>query len=139
MNIEITQATFEMLQSHATPLVDSVEDVIIKLLNSYEVKGKQKYQKMTKAQATAPLGDLLIKPKKTLKGFKLHLLGVLKDKIESNVFTLNDVYSHCSILQAAYPNNKNIDSAIRAGLQELRDLEYVRFLDGNGMYELLEV
>ena len=139
MKIEVSDAIFSRLQKHATPLVDSVEDVIVKLIDFYDKGNKSQPTQMSRTFAEDMRGDLLQVPPKPLKGFKLHLLGVLKVTLKKRVFSLDDVYAHKSILQAKYPNNNNIKAAIRAGLQELRDLGYVRFIDGNGAYELLDI
>lgn len=57
------------------------------------------------------------------------------EKIDSNAFSLDEVYHFESILAAKYPNNKNVRPKIRQQLQRLRDCGYLLFL-GNGKYQL---
>ncbi len=54
--------------------------------------------------------------------------------IESNVFTLDMIYSFEEELALKYPNNNNIRAKIRQQLQQLRDRGIISFL-GNGCYK----
>lgn len=58
------------------------------------------------------------------------------DKIDKQVFDLNDMYFYENEFSRIYPKNKNIKDKIRQQLQVLRDLSLIEFL-GNGIYKKL--
>lgn len=70
-----------------------------------------------------------------LNGWKKQVF-IFVDKIENQVFSLNDIYKYEVQLSNLYPNNKNIKDKIRQQLQILRDLGLIEFL-GNGEYKKL--
>jgi hypothetical protein len=49
-------------------------------------------------------------------------------------FSLRDVYRHARDLQCLFPNNTEVEAAIRAGLQTLRDASLIEFTDYRGHY-----
>lgn len=55
--------------------------------------------------------------------------------IESDVFTLQEVYKFEGKLSNLYPNNKNIKAKIRQILQVLRDSGTLEFIDNQGNYK----
>jgi type II restriction enzyme len=66
---------------------------------------------------------------------QLTLEGIAK--IESNVFTMEQVWVACSpIAQNRFPQNRHSREKLRQQMQRLRDLGLVLFL-GNGRYERL--
>ena len=67
------------------------------------------------------------------RGWLLEILKCL-DRIPSNEFTLQDVYSFENDLQQIYPSNHHIKDKIRQQLQVLRDQGMVEFL-GRGRYK----
>ncbi len=67
------------------------------------------------------------------RGWLMDVLNYM-NKIESAVFSLEDMYSFESELQIRHPENHNIRPKIRQQLQLLRDKGFVKFL-GNGLYE----
>ncbi len=71
---------------------------------------------------------------KTLKG-KTWVLEVLSciEQIESDYFTLDEVYKFEEKLKLKYPNNNFIKDKIRQQLQVLRDKGYIEFV-GRGKY-----
>ncbi len=71
----------------------------------------------------------------SLKGWKAEIFKCLNE-IQSQVFTLNDVYRFEERLKKIYPENRNIKDKIRQQLQYLRDLGLIEFL-GHGKYRKL--
>jgi len=53
------------------------------------------------------------------------------------VFSLHDVYRRAHDLERFYPRNTEMEAAIRAGLQTLRDAGLIEFLDNRGHYRRL--
>jgi hypothetical protein len=49
-------------------------------------------------------------------------------------FSLGDVYRNRAMLEYLFPDNTEIDAAIRAGLQTLRDADLIEFTDNRGHY-----
>jgi phosphatidylserine/phosphatidylglycerophosphate/cardiolipin synthase-like enzyme len=79
----------------------------------------------------------------TDKGALLHWLTpwqrdifTIIDRLNTDIFNLETMYSHESVLQNIHPNNHHIDAKIRQILQQLRDIGLVRFLD-RGVYKRL--
>lgn len=68
------------------------------------------------------------------------LMDILQciNKIESDDFTLDMVYSFEKELSIKHPNNKNIRAKIRQQLQKLRDCGVIVFL-GNGHYHKIKL
>jgi type II restriction enzyme len=91
-----------------------------------------------------PTKDVIAKWKRTLflrdqrdlrsKGWLLSVMRCI-DRIQQNVFSLQDVYAFEPELMAAYPDNQHIRPKIRQQLQVLRDMNYLIFR-GNGTYQL---
>ena len=71
----------------------------------------------------------------TTKGWILDIMNCI-DKIEKNVFCLDDLYGFESFLQQKHPANKHIKDKIRQQLQFLRDKGYLEFT-GQGRYRLI--
>lgn len=74
-----------------------------------------------------------------LKKFNLDSKGWLIDvmscieKISSSEFTIEQMYSFTSVLQAKHPNNNFVEAKIRQQLQLLRDLGHIKFIS-RGLY-----
>lgn len=66
------------------------------------------------------------------RGWLLNTLNCI-NAIQSETFSLADMYKFENILSAKYPNNHNIKAKIRQQLQFLRDKGFVSFL-GRGIY-----
>ncbi len=58
------------------------------------------------------------------------------ERINKDVFTLEDIYAFEDELSVKYPDNKHIEAKIRQQLQVLRDRGYIAFL-GGGQYKKL--
>lgn len=56
------------------------------------------------------------------------------NRIQSEIFTLNDIYKFEHELALKHPQNNNIKPKIRQQLQILRDDGFIDFL-GNGIYK----
>lgn len=69
------------------------------------------------------------------RGWLLDVLNCLND-IDSNEFSLQDVYSYVEILHQKHINNNNVEAKIRQQLQFLRDKGFIQFL-GRGHYRKL--
>lgn len=70
------------------------------------------------------------------KGWVLDVMKCI-DKIKTNEFSLQDVYSFEHELANLHPENHNIRPKIRQQLQLLRDKRFIKFL-GEGKYEKYE-
>lgn len=68
------------------------------------------------------------------KGWLLDVL-LCVERINKEEFSLVEVYSFESYLQAKHPSNKNVQAKIRQQLQFLRDRKVIEFL-GRGKYRL---
>jgi type II restriction enzyme len=66
------------------------------------------------------------------RGWILDIMNCV-DRINSNEFSLNDIYEYEEYLHKLHPNNNNIKAKIRQQLQILRDNNCIEFL-GNGKY-----
>lgn len=75
------------------------------------------------------------KIKEALKGWKLSIFNIINN-IQTQNFSLNDVYQYQDFLHDIYPNNNNIEAKIRQQIQFLRNLGLIKFL-GNGQYKKL--
>lgn len=69
------------------------------------------------------------------RGWVIEILNCI-NRIDSEVFVLNDVYKFENTLSQSYPSNKHIKDKIRQQLQILRDRGFIEFL-GNGIYRKL--
>lgn len=67
------------------------------------------------------------------RGWLLDVLNCINN-IPNNVFSLSDIYSFESVLQAKHSNNNHIKEKIRQQLQFLRDKGFLEFL-GKGRYK----
>jgi len=72
---------------------------------------------------------------KSLKGWKSDVFKYA-DSINSQFFSLSEIYQFENSLKAKYPNNTRITDKIRQQLQFLRNLGLIEFL-GNGKYKKL--
>lgn len=68
------------------------------------------------------------------------LMEVLKcvERIQSDVFSLEDIYAFESELQQLHPDNQHVPDKIRQQLQILRDRGFIEFL-GRGVYRKLNI
>jgi Dam-replacing HTH domain len=69
-----------------------------------------------------------------LRGWTLEVLEIVR-KLDTNAFTLDQVYRHEAELLERHPHNRNIRAKIRQQLQFLRDQELIAFL-GGGRYRV---
>ena len=69
----------------------------------------------------------------SLRGWMLDVLNCV-NKINSEIFTLQDVYAYLDFLQSKHSANKNIHAKIRQQLQFLRDKGFIEFI-GHGTYK----
>lgn len=70
--------------------------------------------------------------KNIAKGWLFEILNKI-EKLNKDIFFLNDIYDFEMELRKKYPENSNIKPKIRQQLQKLRDLGYLEFL-GGGQY-----
>ena len=81
---------------------------------------------------------LFLKDKKgSLKSWILDVMSCI-DKIESNIFSLKEVYAFEERLKLKYPNNKFIKDKIRQQLQVLRDKGQIEFKK-RGFYQKINI
>lgn len=145
MKIEVSDATFERLQRLAVPLVDTVESVIIRLIDDAE--GKQNMQPETRAKPRADVDRLVAEivrkfgtpPVKdaALKGFQRELWEQVILKIPTDRFSLRDVYARQGVLKTGRPDVKEMEASIRHSLQVLRDKGFISFCS-RGEYERIQ-
>jgi type II restriction enzyme len=69
------------------------------------------------------------------RGWVIEILNCI-NRIDTEIFVLNDVYKFENALSQIYPNNTHIKDKIRQQLQILRDRGFVEFL-GKGIYRKL--
>lgn len=69
------------------------------------------------------------------RGWTFDVLNCV-NAIDADVFRLTDVYTFVDRLQAAHPNNRNVEAKIRQQLQILRDKGFLEFLE-RGVYRKL--
>jgi type II restriction enzyme len=96
--------------------------------------------------AVEPQQDVLTKWHRTLflrdqrdvnaKGWLLSVMQCI-EKINRNVFTLDELYSFEGELKKRHPGNQFIKEKIRQKLQVLRDKGYLEFM-GRGNYRLVD-
>ena len=96
---------------------DGKEIEIKKILNSYS---------QTKKLQTKNIN---------LRGWLLDILNCV-NKIKSETFTLQEIYSYADFLKEKHFENKNIEAKIRQQLQFLRDKGFIEFI-GRGKYRKL--
>jgi hypothetical protein len=136
MRIDISDRTFARLQARAAPLVDSVDDVIVKLLDATE--GSKAASRVTQ---TSPSGS--VKPAAnradptSLRGFQKELWDLVISKMPFETFTLRDVYDRKAPLVTLRPNVQEIEASIRGTLERLRDRNFIEFVDNRGNYRKL--
>lgn len=68
------------------------------------------------------------------KSWLVHIMQCI-DRLNKDVFSLDEVYAFEDELGAAYPSNRHIRAKIRQKLQVLRDNGYLEFT-GNGSYRV---
>ena len=68
------------------------------------------------------------------RGWTLDVLNVVRS-LNKKEFSLHDVYAHAGALAKLHPDNHNVQPKIRQQLQELRDMNFLKFL-GDGSYRL---
>jgi hypothetical protein len=78
------------------------------------------------------LDDLHDGPPSEPRIFIDHLLVIVRRLPRD--FSLRDVYRHARELQRRFPGNNEIEAAIRASLQTLRDSALIDFTDNRGHY-----
>jgi len=135
MRIEVSDQTFKRLQALAKPLIDTVEDVMVKLLDFYaadkEANGPQR-QPVEAPQGVASRP----RARESLNGFKQELWELVVQKLPST-FSLHDVYKHMEPLVKLRPHVQKMEATIRNAMQRLRDMGYVEFLD-RGEYRRID-
>jgi hypothetical protein len=129
MTIEIEETTFVRLQKLARPLIDSVDDVIVRLLDNCE-SGQSPHP--TNVATREEDGD-----SHSLRGFQRELWELVIAPMSVTRFTLQDVYARKQPLIERRPHVQEIDASIRAGLEKLRDKGFLEFVDNRGTYKRL--
>ncbi len=129
MKVEVSEQTFRRLQSLAEPLVDSVEDVIVRLLDSAVAEEAEH----TPAQAIdASKKRFMAGKREPLYGFRKELWELVIEKLPIE-FSLDDVYKHQGVLKKLRPHVSEMEPTIRNALQRLRDMDYLEFV-ARGQY-----
>ena len=143
VKVDLSDGTFQRLQALAIPLVDSVEDVVVKLLDQLgsmaPTPSAVQSARVVPQQAKSPLDTRLLPlsvQKAAIDGFQRELWDEVILKLPKQ-FTLSQVYRYQEPLVRRHPDNKAMDATIRAGLQRLRDARYLEFVS-RGNYRRLE-
>lgn len=71
------------------------------------------------------------------RGWMMDILSCI-NKIDDNIFGLNQVYEYENELKLKHPKNNNIKPKIRQQLQFLRDKGFIQFL-GDGLYRKIQL
>ena len=132
MQIEISEATFRRLQAHAEPFVDTVEDTLTRLLDSYENESQNRLEEATPESPQKHNGEKML-----LKGFQKELWELVVLTMPTKEFSLRDVYARKAPLTKRRPHVKELEASIRGGLEKLRDKGYLEFIDNRGRYRRL--
>ncbi|MCH9695193.1 MAG: hypothetical protein K0U72_11855 [Gammaproteobacteria bacterium] len=135
MKIEISNQTFKRLQQHAVPLKDSPEDVIVKLLSSFETSGRAKQEKPILLDEYRP--ESMRSIPRRVSGFAGELWELVIKPLPEE-FSLPDVYRHLDPVRERRPHVKELEASARAALQTLRDAGYIEFMDNRGQYRRLQ-
>ncbi len=133
MVLEVSDTTFKRLQRHAVPLVDSVEDVLVRLLDHFENSYQQKEVIMNNSTSRAVLSDQF----EPLRGLQRELWELVIMKMPNQRFSLRDVYDRMAPLVKLRPQVQEIEASIRAALEKLRDKGFIEFIDNRGQYRRL--
>lgn len=128
---------FELLSNNETTGTIKLSDIntVRKILSKIPKSTKIDIPKFSLEENNEVISTNVHNIATNLNGWKKQVF-VFVDKIENQVFNLNDVYKFEVELSNLYPNNKNIKDKIRQQLQILRDLSLIEFL-GNGEYKKL--
>ncbi|MCE5324868.1 MAG: hypothetical protein LLG01_00490 [Planctomycetaceae bacterium] len=135
MKIEVSAETFERLQRHSEPLVDTAESVIIKLLDSYEARKGAKMTIGTERQddSRSDVPTKVAEPH-DLRGFQKEVWELVIEPMPTKSFTLRDVYARETSLAKLRPHVKELRASIRGTLEKLRDRGLIEFIDNQGTY-----
>ena len=141
--VEVTDQTFKRLQDLAEPLVDSVEDVIVRLLDSHVLPKEggvysSGFLGTDSRSLTHPPTKSVIpsKARESLAGFRKELWELVVQKLPPT-FSLHEVYNHMDPLVKLRPHVQEMQATIRHAMQRLRDMGYVEFLD-RGEYRRID-
>ena len=64
--------------------------------------------------------------------------SILEKGLDIGTFTLKELYDEIyAEYQIKYPNNKTVDASIRRNLQGLRSDGFLRFINNQGVYEVI--
>jgi hypothetical protein len=133
VKVDLSDGTFGRLQALAVPLIDSVEDVIVRLLDQSDSKTLSGVSRAT--PVAAEVTSSTARASGSLDGFRRELWEEVIMKLPKQ-FLLSEVYRHQEPLLRLHPENKAMDATIRAGLQRLRDAGYLEFVS-RGNYRRL--
>jgi hypothetical protein len=137
MQIEIGSETFQRLQKLARPLIDRPDDVITRLLNSYQGSAiDSEIESGELAEASFPIQAVPAHPARFLKGLQRELWELVIKKIHRSIFTLTDVYQGLQPIRELRPDVIELEASVRGALERLRDKEFVDFIDNRGTYRI---
>lgn len=122
MKIEISETTFKRLQKLANPLVDTPDSIISRLIEAYDPPLQQQRPRLRSqaplTQTERDLWETIIR----------HL---------PQTFFLQDVYDRKQAFLERRPHLQEVEAAIRATLQSLRNKGFIEFIDNQGQYRRL--
>lgn len=67
------------------------------------------------------------------KGWKLEVLACV-DSLPGSIFSSSQMKQFFPLLKETHPNNNHIDKKVSQILQYLRDMNFIKFIDNNGLY-----
>jgi hypothetical protein len=127
--IQVSAELFQRLQDRAEPLVDTVEDVLWRLLDERDSTPDNPHQQKGRSPMQAE--------RAILKGFQRELWELVVCQIPTTRFTLRDVYARQHVLRELRPHVRELEASIRGALEKLRDKGLIEFVDNNGTYRKL--
>ena len=142
MRVEVSDQTFKRLQVLAEPLIDTVEDVMVKLLDFYITHTEANAPPRAPLEAAGDPNSVRAVPiarpqtREALYGFRKELWELVVQKLNPT-FSLHDVYEHMDPLVELRPHVQEMKATIRNAMQRLRDMGYVEFLD-RGEYRRID-
>ena len=148
MKIEISDKTFERLQKQAKPLIHTVEDVLVILLDFYEGEKGEFVNKGNDTEINTNGGvnehvksgsvEVSNTSPIELRGFQKDLWELIIEPMPSDIFSLQDIYKKQKPLEEKHPHIREFEAAIRATLQKLKVKGCVEFIE-RGRYRRLNI
>jgi|GEM_PF-5251414 len=136
MNIQILDTTYRRLQAIAVPFEDTIESVLIRLLDSFEKNRGVSADAIVETRGHAVVQKPSALDRSGLRGFQRDLWELVIAQMPLETFSLADVKAREETLRRRHAHIIAFDEAIRAAMQKLRDKGFLEFLS-RGHYRRL--